>query len=302
MSGLIRLFAAIILTATLFVVTINSASEPVANTSSLEETIKQKAKEYYMPPQDAYIDKVWKKTPGLNGKKVNIKQSYQNMKKDGVFDEKKIVYDEVPPSTSLGDLPPAPIYRGSSGKEMVSFLINVSWGEEYIPEILQVLNKHKIKANFFIDGAFARQNKKLVTMIVEDGHIIGSHGYNHPDFSKLDSAVTRENLIKTNEILEAFTDTKVEFFAPPSGSFTDITVNEADALEMETILWSVDTIDWKKPTKDVLIHRVISKLHNGATILMHPTKVTSESLDELITQIKSDYRIVDFPQLINEKH
>ena len=36
-------------------------------------------------------------------------------------------------------------------------------------------------------------------------------------------------------------------------------------------MWSVDTIDWQKPTPNVLINRVMSKVHNGAIILMHPT-------------------------------
>nr|WP_256521700.1 polysaccharide deacetylase family protein [Halobacillus sp. A5] len=223
------------------------------------------------------------------------------MKKEGEFDEKKLVFDEIPPSTSLKDLSPAPIYKGHGKKKAVSFLINVSWGEEYIPDILQTLNKFNIKANFFIDGAFAQKHKQLVSMIAEDDHIIGSHGYNHPDFSHLNSSTSEENLTKTNEILQAITDDEIEYFAPPSGSFSDVTVQTADKLGMETVLWSVDTIDWKNPTEEVLTHRVTSKLHNGATILMHPTEVTSNSLDELITQIDKDYKIVHFSQLISEK-
>ena len=43
---------------------------------------------------------------------------------------------------------------------------------------------------------------------------------------------------------------------------------------MRTVMWSVDTIDWQKPTPDVLINRVMGKIHNGAIILMHPTEST----------------------------
>ena len=56
---------------------------------------------------------------------------------------------------------------------------------------------------------------------------------------------------------------------------------------MGTIMWSVDTIDWQKPAPDVLIQRVMSKVHNGAIILMHPTAATSQSLEQLIIQIKN---------------
>ena len=46
-------------------------------------------------------------------------------------------------------------------------------------------------------------------------------------------------------------------------------------------MWSVDTIDWQKPTPNVLIDRVMSKIHNGAIILMHPLNSTEQSLDTI---------------------
>ncbi|MFC7320493.1 polysaccharide deacetylase family protein [Halobacillus campisalis] len=269
--------------------------------ATLYETIKEKRQDYYIAPQNAKIDKVWKKTPGLNGREVNVDKSYQNMKEDRKFNEKKLAYNEISPEISLKDLPAAPIYKGHVDKKMVSLLINVSWGEEYIPSMLKTFASHRIKGNFFIDGAFAKDNKQLMQMIAEDGHVIGSHGYGHPDFSKLDASSVEKNLESTNEILEAFTDENIKWFAPPSGSFSNQTLETAYAMNMETVLWSVDTIDWRKPTKGVLIERVVSKLHNGATILMHPTEVTSESLDDLIKMIKEDYKIVEYPRLISEK-
>lgn len=112
--------------------------------------IEEKSKEFEQPPVDAYIDDVWKKTPGRNGIKVNIDKSYEKMKDKGVFDESLLVYKEIPPKVKLADLQASPIYRGHPEKEMVSFLINVSWGTEYIPDILKTLNDHKVKATFLL--------------------------------------------------------------------------------------------------------------------------------------------------------
>ena len=71
---------------------------------------------------------------------------------------------------------------------------------------------------------------------------------------------------------------------------------------MRTIMWSVDTIDWQKPTPDVLINRVMSKVHNGAIILMHPTVSTEQSLDQLITQIKAkNLQINTVSELMSEE-
>lgn len=90
--------------------------------------IVEKAKRYEIPPQDAVIDRVWKATPGYNGLKVDVQASYKSMKKEGKFDERKLVYKQVSPRVHLDDLPPEAIYRGHPDKPMVALLINVAWG------------------------------------------------------------------------------------------------------------------------------------------------------------------------------
>src|SRR5699024_11490165 len=68
--------------------------------------------EYNETPEDAYIDRVWKKTPGRNGLKVNIDKSYEKMKKNKVFNESQLVVEQIVPQVSLEDLEPSPIFRG----------------------------------------------------------------------------------------------------------------------------------------------------------------------------------------------
>ncbi|MBB6452874.1 putative sporulation protein (polysaccharide deacetylase family) [Salirhabdus euzebyi] len=268
----------------------------------LYQELEQKAKEYEKEPHSAKIDKVWKKMPGLNGLKVDISKSYAKMKKKGKFDEKLLVYKQIEPEVKLKDLPAAPIFRGNPNKQMVSFLINVSWGEEYIPDMLKVLKQHNVKATFFIDGAWAQKNVELLKMVKEQGHEIGSHGYNHPNMSRLGENQIHEQVTKTNEIINSILDVKPTLFAPPAGNFTNQVVEIVHSHKMETILWTLDTIDWKKPTKSVLLGRVIPKLEPGAMILMHPTEVTKESLSDLILKIKEKkYKIGTVSKLLDEE-
>ena len=279
----------------------NSAIFVTKDNDKLLEEIKANTKKYNEEPQDAYIDRVWKKTPARNGRKVNIKKSYDTMKKQGSFDASMLVFDEVKPSVSLNDLPASPIYRGHPEKEMVSLLINVSWGTEYIPGILKILKNENVKATFFIEGKWAKENKDIVKMIHEENHVIGNHAYNHPDMAKMSSSEIREQIEQTNDIIEAIIDVKPKWFAPPSGSFNDNVVNIAHDLDMETILWTVDTIDWKNPSVSVMINRVINNIHPGATILMHPTEPVAQGLAPLIQEIKQkDLSIGTIESLLNE--
>ncbi|WP_010093353.1 polysaccharide deacetylase family protein [Ornithinibacillus scapharcae] len=278
-----------------------SQFEFVQSNDTLYQEIQSKSEHYFEEPSDAYIDRVWKKTPGRNGRKVDVEASYQRMKKAGSFKEELLVYEQIPPKVSLDDLEPSPIYRGHPKKDMIAFLINVSWGTEYIPEILDILKKHNVKATFFIEGKWAKENVDYVKMIQEEGHTIGNHAYNHPDMARLGRSEITKQMEETNKVIHAITGQTPKWFAPPSGSFSHEVVKVADELHMNTILWTVDTIDWKKPSVNVMMNRVMGKIHPGATVLMHPTQSVVNGLPSLITEIKSKgYKIGTIDKLLSE--
>ncbi len=260
------------------------------------------SEEHKLEPINAKIDTVWKAIPGYNGLEVDIEASYKKMKKHRKFDEKKIIYKQIPPKVHLKDLDNHPIYRGNPEKPMVAFLINVAWGNEYIPKILEVLDKHETKATFFLDGSWTKKNPDIAKKIKDGGHEIGNHAYSHPDLQRRSQAETHEELKKTNDVIEQTLGLKPKWFAPPSGSFNDKTVQVADQLNMKTILWTVDTVDWKKPAATEMVNRVISKVENGSMILMHPTQPVAEGIESMITQIKDKgYILGSVSDLLDEK-
>lgn len=272
---------------TQYVFGLRSESESVVkHKDSLYTEIVNKSADYYIPPQDAIIDRVWKAIPGLNGLEVDLEASYKKMKSKGKYDKDKLVFKQIKPEINISDLPPSPIYKGHPDKKMVSFIINVAWGNEYLPDILATLKKHHISVSFFLEGRWVQNNPDLTKMIHDAGHEVGNHSYTHPEMAKISPEKTRAEILKTNEVIKAITEKPVQWFAPPSGSYRDETVQIAAQENLGTVMWTVDTVDWKKPTPDQLIQRVMSKVHNGALILMHPTDSTAKSLDRLITQIK----------------
>jgi len=285
-----------------YVSSLQSQSIVVSANNEMYQAIKENARKFEKEPVDAKVDPVWKATPGLNGLKVDIEASYKKMKKDGKYDEKKLVFKQIPPKVSLEDLPPTPIYRGNPDKEMVSFIINVAWGNEYLSSILSTLEKHHVKASFFLEGRWVQKNPELAKMIVEAGHEVGNHSYTHPDMSKISSSKIHEEIVKTNDVIEATTGEKVTLLAPPSGYFSNEVIKVADTLHMNTVIWSVDTIDWQKPTPEVLLSRVLGKIHNGALILMHPTESTTKSLERLIIEIeKKGLKIDTVSEMLSEE-
>ncbi|MFF2876875.1 polysaccharide deacetylase family protein [Gottfriedia sp. NPDC057991] len=280
----------------------SKSSFVTTKTNGLYEEIKTKAPTFEIPPKDAYVDSVWKAIPGYNGLAIDINASYKKMKSKGKFDQNKLVFKEVSPKVHLKDLPPSPVYKGNPDKPMVAFTINVAWGNEFIPKMLEVLKKHNAKATFFLEGRWVKNNPTVAKLITAADQEVGNHSYTHPDMARLGSQQIRNEITETNSVILATTDQKVVWFAPPSGSYRDEVVKIASNLGMKTIMWTADTIDWQKPRKEVIINRVMKKVGNGTIVLMHPTKPTAEALDELITKIEASGRkVVDISTLLDEK-
>lgn len=271
------------------------------NEDPLYDEIVSRALSHVEPAIDARVDRVWKAVPGYNGLEVDVEASYDKMKKLGEFKEELLVFRETSPNVHLDDLPPTAIFKGNEQKPMVTFLVNVAWGNEYLPEILNTLKKHDLHTTFFLDGSWVKNNPNLARMLVEEGHEIGNHAYSHPDMSKLTVDNMKEQLVKTNHVIEATVDVTPEWFAPPSGSFNQTVVEQAATHGMKTVMWSVDTVDWRKPNSTEMVERVLSKVHNGAMILMHPTSPTAKGLESLIVGLQEKgYKIGTVSELLSE--
>lgn len=282
----------------------NLKQEPLAVSGQgnmLKMEIEAKAKEYELPPSNARIDPVWKAIPGYNGLAVDVDLSYKKMKKEGEFSPGKLVFKQIPPEVHLSELPPAAIYKGHPEKPMVSFIINVAWGNEYLSSMLATLKKHNVKASFFLEGRWLKNNPGVAKMIAEAGHEIGNHSFTHPNMKQLSPSEIHEEIKKTNDVIEAVTGINAKWFAPPSGSYKEEVIQIAAAQKLGTVMWSVDTIDWQKPSPEKLISRVMGKVHNGALILMHPTESTASSLEQLIIQLKEkDLQIGTVSDMLSE--
>lgn len=269
---------------------------------SFYQKIEDMAQRYDKPAIDAVNDRVWKGIPGYNGLKVNVEASYKQMKKEGTFDKDQLVIEETEPDVHLGDITPVPIFKGNPKKPMVSLMVNVAWGNEFLEKILKVMEKENVHATFFLDGSWVKKNPDLAKRIIEGGHEIGNHAYSHPDLKQSSPTKTRSQLQKTQDVIDATLDIKPKLFAPPSGSFNSQTVKIADDLHMKTILWTLDTIDWKKPPPQAMSQRILQNVHSGTLILMHPTSPTAEGLKSIIEGIRDrGYHIGTVSNLLSEE-
>ena len=179
----------------------------------------------------------------------------------------------------------APIYQGDTAKSEVAIACNIYWGSEFVPAMLDTLHAHDTKITFFIGGQWAADNPDLLRRIAEEGHEIGNHGYSHKKHSLLTLEENKREILRAQEAIYGACQVETKLFMPPSGDYGRATVDAARDVGHKTILWSVDTIDWRDQDKKVLLGRV-DKMKRGDILLMHPTEATMQTLDSMLTLLE----------------
>ncbi len=193
------------------------------------------------------------------------------------------------------------IYNGNKDNKNVSLMFNVYENTDVVYGILDVLKDYGAKATFFVGGCWADDNADVLKKILSEGHELGNHGYFHKDHKLLSYDKNREEIYLTDLIVTALCGAKMTLFAPPSGSFSNDTVNCAYDLGYKVIMWSKDTIDWRDSEKDKIIARATQNLTNGDLVLLHPKTHTLSALPEILDfYVKSGFGTVTVSENIKD--
>ena len=136
----------------------------------LLEEIKKTSTNYKIEPIEATIrdDTI---IPGINGKEVDIKESYDKMKEIGYFNDELLIYNGIPIKNPLKENKDKYIISGNKTKKEIAIVFKVKNG---ISKVLKILDQENTKATFFIDSNFLEKNHNLVIKLMKEGHTIGN--------------------------------------------------------------------------------------------------------------------------------
>lgn len=199
-----------------------------------------------------------------------------------------------------------PIHCVDRDDKKISLTFDVNWAEnDYLYEILDLLDENNIKATFFIMGKwviYPKGNREKLVEIHKRGHEIGNHSYVHPDFKNIGKERIIEEVKKTEEIIEKEVGVKTNLFRFPSGSYSKESLSAIEGLEYKSIQWDVDSVDWKGESKEREYKKVVNNVKGGSILLYHNNgKYTVENLKEIIPKLKSEgYEFVKISDIIYE--
>ena len=193
-----------------------------------------------------------------------------------------------------------PIYSVETNEKKVAITFDAAWTNQDTQQLIDILKKHNAKATFFIVGDWAEKFPESVKAFYDAGHTIANHSDTHKAFSKCSRNEIKEEIENCNKKLEAITGKKVTLIRAPSGDYTTQSLEVAKDMEMYTIQWDCDSLDYTKISVDEIVNRVVTGTKNGSIILFHNgVENTAPALDKILTELsKQGYSFVSVDDLI----
>lgn len=186
---------------------------------------------------------------------------------------------------------------------------------EWTPQILDILQKEKVPAAFFMVGYNAESNLPLLRKIDKLGYEIGNHSFFHPNMATIPEWRSIIELNTTRRLIESIIGKSTILFRPPYLADAEPETEEellpvviAKKQNYITIGESIDPLDWdaKNINADSIVDRVIREKDYGAMILLHDAggdrSATVAALPRIIKYFKDNgYTFTTIADVLQEK-
>lgn len=245
---------------------------------NLLEEIKNKSNNYKINPIEAITtnDTI---IPGINGKEVNIKESYNKMKEIGYFNDKLLVYNNIIVKNPLKQNKDKYIISGNNNKKEITLIFKV---KKEINNIKKILDQNNIKATFFIDSDYLEKNHNFIINLIKEGYTIGNlsknEDYTNSDFIWMKTIFTNTGYQKNNYCLTNKRNNKI--------------ISNCEIQDSYTILSNT----LKNPFIDIK-----KNLTNGGIYVIEINNKSKNELQNIIKYIKAKgYKITSLESLLKE--
>ena len=166
----------------------------------------------------------------------------------------------------------------------------------YTPRVLKTLKENNAVATFFVVGNRVPTYSDTVKKAHDMGCEIGNHTYEHKSLPNLSETEVKRQISKTNkEVKKAIGEKPV--IMRPTGGATNTNIKKW--VGMPSIIWSVDTLDWKTRNADSTRRAVLNRVKDGDIVLMHDLYSATATASETIIPelVRRGYQLVTVSEL-----
>lgn len=214
-------------------------------------------------------------------------------------------HDLIKVNLDYEQVEPNLFYAAKTNEKVISLTFD-DWGSDRtITKVLDILAEHDVKATFFPVGRGVETNPNLARAIIEEGHEVASHSYNHKVVTTMTPSELQEDLVQAHKALtEAIQEQPTMLFRPPTGEIDIETAKVITAAGYPDIaMYDVTVFDWNPERKaEVLIEAIMERADRGSVILLHILDDihTVEALPTVIERLQQQgYRFMTMTEIMD---
>ncbi|MBP2242734.1 peptidoglycan/xylan/chitin deacetylase (PgdA/CDA1 family) [Cytobacillus eiseniae] len=197
------------------------------------------------------------------------------------------------------------VYINGPNKKQVALTFDDGPDDNVTSAIIDILDKYRVKGNFFFLGSNAETYPDVVIKAYDGGHIVASHSYNHVELTKRSQEEIQTEIEQAGQAIKSIIGKEPAILRTPYGETNKQVAAIAKQEEYSIVLWSIDTLDWSQKEASNIVSNVMQNVRNGDIILMHSDSektATVKALPKLIEALqKEKFEIVDLETLLNVK-
>jgi peptidoglycan/xylan/chitin deacetylase (PgdA/CDA1 family) len=173
--------------------------------------------------------------------------------------------------TGAGDAgkPPQPMYYLDDGPKTIALTIDDGPNPIYTPQVLSLLQKHKVTATFSMIGVSVSANRALAREVADAGHKIVNHTWTHANLPPLSETALTTQINQANDVIESATGRHLDMFRAPYGAWSTAVLERCQQLKLTPLDWSVDPRDWARPGVHTIVTNIMKNTRTGSIILEH---------------------------------
>ncbi|MFG3097022.1 bifunctional polysaccharide deacetylase/glycosyltransferase family 2 protein [Streptomyces sp. NPDC048202] len=169
----------------------------------------------------------------------------------------------------------------------------------WTPQVLDALKRNHARATFFVTGTMTSRYPELVRRMVDEGHEVGLHTFNHPDLSYQSKRRVDWELSQGQLALAGAAGIRSSLFRPPYSSFASAMDDRSWPVSKYVggrgyliVLNDRDSEDWRRPGVEEIIRRATPAKGKGAVVLMHDSggdrSQTVQAIDTLLPRLQHE--------------
>ena len=179
------------------------------------------------------------------------------------------------------------IARAETAERVVALSFDDGPHPVYTPQVLDVLDRHRVKATFFMLGRSVERHPDVARAVIARGHEVGNHSYSHPRMVLMSPAAIREEIERTDQLLRSLGVTgDIHFRAPHLSKFL-VLPYVLRQLGKVSVLADVDAEEWRRRSAEEMTADVLAGVRPGSIVMMHDTagEATVRMADEVIAAL-----------------